>query len=287
MSEDSPKEETKGKLEQLIDKEGITLKEAETLLKSSRKKPSATIHLSFPSKHIKYAYMSDTHIGHLKFSDELYEKFVQTCKREGVDFVVHPGDHLEGMSGRPGHIYELSEIGFQNQIAKAQDLYRQIPVPIYGIDGNHDQWYFNKNNGGMVVGKELEARVNNYHHLGQDEGDLELAPGITIKLFHGNDGAAYATSYKLQKLIESFSESEKPAILHSGHYHKALYMYLRGIHGFESGTLCAQSKFMRGKKIAANMGFGVVDVFYDKKGIDRIDHTFTGYEPPLPKVTKR
>lgn len=164
---------------------------------------------------------------------------VKEVKKEKPDFIIHPGDHLEGMSGRPGHIYELSEVGFQQQIKKAADLYSQFGnVPMYGIDGNHDQWYFNKGDKGVVVGEELERRLKNYTHLGQDEGDLEITPKVRIKLFHPNDGSAYATSYKLQKLIESFTGGEKPEIVHQGHYHKALYMFLRNIHGFESGTMC-------------------------------------------------
>lgn len=101
---------------------------------------------------------------------------------------------------------------------------------------------------------------------------MELRPNLVIKLYHGGDGTAYADSYKIQKLIESFTGGEKPNIVFSGHYHKSLYLARRNIHGFEAGTLCSQTKFMRGKKIPAHMGFGIVDIFPDKTGVPRIRH---------------
>ncbi len=137
----------------------------------------------------------------------------------------------------------------------------------------HDQWFFKKNDNGTIVGNELARAVKNYHHLGQDEGDIVVS-GIRIKLFHAGDGTAYATSYKLQKLIESFGGGDKPNIVLSGHYHKAMYMFSRGVHGLECGTLCAQTSWMRGKKIPAHMGFGLVKVTHNKRGVERFSHEF-------------
>lgn len=129
--------------------------------------------------------------------------------------------------------------------------------------------------------------VKNYTNLGQDEGDIILPHDTTIKLFHGNDGTAYADSYKIQKLIESFTGGEKPDIVFSGHYHKSLYVARRNIHGFESGTLCGQSKFMRGKKIPAHMGFGIVDVYVGKTGCSRLVHEWVQlYENPRQILQK-
>lgn len=252
---------------------GITETEAILALKSAR--ASKPKHPQLTGKHnkFKYGYISDTHIGHKTFDEALFDYAASRFKQEKVDFILHPGDHLEGMSGRPGHIYELSEIGFEQQFERALKLYKRLPAQIYGIDGNHDQWYYQKNNGGVIVGKELERQLPNFTHLGEWEGDLAVDK-IRIKLFHANDGTAYAHSYKLQKLIESFSGGEKPHIVHSGHYHKFLYMFLRNVHGFESGTLAGQSIFMRGKKLAAHKGFGINTVEYNSGGISSLRQEF-------------
>lgn len=263
------------KLEAVAKSLGMNETEAMTALRSLKaERPQGPTRILIGKKSFSYGYFSDPHIGHKKFSDSAFDYMVRLFRAEKPDFILNPGDHLEGMSGRPGHVYELAQIGFDQQLNRAVELYSQLDqFEHFGIDGNHDQWYFIKGDQGTIVGKALQGRVKNYRHLGQDEGDLNVS-GVKIKLFHANDGTAYATSYKLQKLIESFSGGEKPNIVHSGHYHKALYMFSRGIHGFESATMCGQSKFMRGKKIPAHMGFGMVRVFYNEKGVERLAHTF-------------
>jgi len=264
-------------LTRAVSKLGMTEDEAVVALRSLRRgqKPTKSSAITISNRSFAFGYFTDSHIGHKQFQPKLFDYMVKFFKREKPDFILNAGDHLEGMSGRPGHVYELTHVGFNQQFEYAKGLYSQLDnFPHYGIDGNHDQWYFKKNDNGVVVGEELQKSLKNYHHLGQDEGDLVVS-GIKIKLYHGGDGTAYATSYKLQKLIESFSGGMKPNIVLSGHYHKALYLFTRGVHGLEGGTLCGQSSFMRGKKIPAHMGFGFVRVFINKRGVERFIHEFT------------
>jgi predicted phosphodiesterase len=262
-------------LDKILKKHNLSEKELTTIIKSSKshiQDKGEELHIS--DKHYKYGYFSDAHIGHNMFKENLFDKMVKVFNQENVDFVINCGDTLEGMSGRPGHVFELTHIGFAEQFKYAKELLSLIKQPIYGIDGNHDQWYYKKGDMGIIVGSELENDIKNYNFLGQNEGVIIPSKSTSIMLNHPNDGSAYAQSYKLQKLIESLSGGEKPSIVHEGHYHKALYMFTRNVHGFESGTLSDQSAYMRGKKIAANVGFGVVDVFWDNKGIERLKHEF-------------
>lgn len=259
------------KLEKALEQQGVSEKEALALIKSSRGKPHIKKRIRTPASHIKYGVISDTHIGSKYFDEELFHEAVTRFKKEKVDFVIHPGDHVEGMSGRPGHVYELQDIGFEAQVSHAESLYRELDtIPIYGIDGNHDYWFVQKHDSGAFVGRTLDRRLRNFTHLGEWEGDLDIGKGNIIKLFHANDGTAYAHSYKLQKLVESFTGGEKPSVVHSGHYHKALYQFSRNVHGFESGTLQGQSGFMRGKKIAAHKGYWIIDIHHNKFGIQRL-----------------
>lgn len=269
--------EAKNKLVTSAEKLGLSVDEAIRVLKNATAKPPtqrSPQRVRISRKSFSFGYFSDPHIGHEKFNDQLFAYMVKFFKAQKPDFILNPGDHLEGMSGRPGHVYEMSEVGYAQQLAKALELYKQLDMfDHYGIDGNHDQWYYKKNDGGVIVGVQLEAGLKNYHNLGQDEADLTVG-GIKIKLYHAGDGTAYATSYKLQKLIESFSSGEKPHIVLSGHYHKALYMFNRGVHGLECGTLCGQSRWMRGKKIPAHMGFGICTVYHNNRGVERFVHEF-------------
>lgn len=271
----SKKPPAKSKLESAIKRLGISEEEALIALKSSHSDRRFNVtNVPISTKSFSFGYFSDPHIGSKAFSNPLFDYMVRFFKKEKPDMILNPGDHTEGMSGRPGHVYELSHIGFAQQVNRAVELYSQLDqFPHYGIDGNHDQWFYKKNDNGAIVGQALESRVKNYHHLGQDEADLNLN-GIKIRLFHAGDGTAYATSYKLQKLIESFAGGDKPNIVLSGHYHKALYMFSRGVHGFECGTVCGQTQWMRGKKIPAHMGFGLCRVYYNAKGVERLQHEF-------------
>lgn len=263
-------------LEKYLQSRGITDAEALLALRAGPpQRPVETIGLS--DRHVKFLAFGDAHIGHKDFSQGLFDLMVKHVRREKPDFAVNAGDTLEGMSGRPGHVYELSQVGFQEQISKASELMGALRIPIYGIDGNHDGWYFKKGDAGVVVGEELERRVKDYHFLGQNEGSLSLGGKTKILLFHPNDGSAYAVSYKLQKLIESFDGGDKPGIVVEGHYHKALYMFVRNVHGFEAGTLCAQTGWMRGKKLSAHMGYWLVDVFLDRRGVNRLEQCFVPF----------
>jgi predicted phosphodiesterase len=264
--------------EELIQKlEKLTEDEIVLLLKHF-KEPHAVLKEfdhKFYNKHAKFGVISDTHIGQKVFDEDLFLRAYKYFKKEGVHVVYHPGDILEGMSGREGHIFELEQIGFQNQMDYAERLFGFMSgVEVFAITGNHDDWFMKKNNAGVNVGEELEKRLNNFHFLGRNEADVKLFDGVTLKLFHPNDGSAYAPGYKLMKLAESFGGGEKPSMLLQGHYHKALYMFNRNIHMYEAGTICGQTEFMRGKKIAAHKGFWVIDAYFNKTGIERVKNTF-------------
>jgi predicted phosphodiesterase len=267
-------------LEKLLSENKITEEELKKVIKGiSEKAPKSPTFKDYFKRRTKIGVFSDCHIGHTEFDEPFFNHMVEIFKKEKVKRVYQVGDILEGMSGRDGQIYELSEIGFENQINKAVKMFKRIPMQIHGIDGNHDEWYKIKNNGGVIVGKELESRLSNYHNLGCMEASVEIAPEIKMNLYHGRDGTAYAVSYKMQKLMESFSGGEKPNILLSGHYHKALYMFNRNIHGLEAGTICGQTSWMRGKKIPAHKGFWVIDIEMGKGGIGKFAPEFyAGYK---------
>jgi hypothetical protein len=232
---------------------------------------------TFSGNHIKFGYYSDPHVGEKHFIEPLWFRMLAYFKREGIQTVYCPGDNLEGMSGRPGHIYELSHIGATAQLDYASELFAAAPPNIHFFitDGNHDQWYKEKNNGGLIVGRELDHRNKNVTFLGEWEARVVIGKSVEMLLFHANDGTAYADSYKIQKLIESLEGGKKPNIILSGHYHKQVAIFRRNVFGFECGTLCGQTRFMRGKKLQAHKGFGIIEVWVDPKGgVERLRHEF-------------
>lgn len=232
--------------------------------------------ISFSGKHIKIGVITDTHIGHQKFSeDRLFQAF-EEFKKEGVDFIVHSGDVCEGMSHRPGHIYELDHLGYEAQKEYAIKLFSQwTDTDIYAIDGNHDRWFI-KSNGAYVV-KDIDRRLPNFHFLGHDEGDISLDGRATLKLWHGEDGNSYALSYRVQKIIEAFSGGEKPSILIAGHTHKYVKVFERNVTAISAGCIEGQTSWMRGKRISAAVGFIILDVWIGERGVTKIGDTWFPY----------
>jgi predicted phosphodiesterase len=225
--------------------------------------------------HVRIGIISDTHIGQEKFDEGLFKYSGEVFRKAGVKDVYHAGDILEGASGRDGQCFELTHIGFENQVQYAADLFKKYykGLQVHGIIGNHDLWFKQKNNAGVNVGTVLQDRIPNFHYLGEMEADIKFGPNCTMKLFHAGDGTAYATSYKMQKLVESLEGGKKPAILVEGHYHKALYMFQRNVHCIEAGTTCGQTGWMRGKKIPANKGFWILDFDMSKTGVKNFNTT--------------
>ena len=84
-------------------------------------------------------------------------------------------------------------------------------------------------------------------------------------------------SYSGQKRINSIHGGQKPSIWFNGHLHKALYMEYRNIHFFESGTLQQQTDFMAMKGSPAHVGFWMLDVYHNKKGINQVRSSWFPY----------
>lgn len=232
----------------------------------------------FTGNDITIGVMTDTHIGS-KHTDlrNIYEAF-EVFAKEGVDFVCHSGDVTEGNIRRDGHVYEMTDIGFDAQLDKSIEVFSQFSdAPIYAISGNHDLWYHLS--AGANIVKAICSEVENMHFLGNDEGDIILSQlgyktPVTIRLWHGADTGSYAVSYRLQKLVESFTGGDKPHILFAGHVHKATYLFERHIHCVSAGAMQRQTPFMRGKRIASHTGFWIVKITVNKSGVGTFNSTF-------------
>jgi len=257
----------KGKLVSQI-MQNYTEKEIEAIAKGGRIVPGygKVPIVSFEGQRIRVGAMTDTHIGSNKMPpDRIFQAF-EEFRKEKVDFITHSGDVTEGMSNRPGHVYELSDIGYANQKRASVDIFKQwTDTDIYAIDGNHDRWFI-KSNGAKIV-EDIDKEVENFHFIGHDEGDISLKGKATLKLWHGEDGNSYALSYRLQKILESLTGGEKPNAMLCGHTHKYVDIFERHVFTTSIGSMQSQTPWMRGKRIAAHTGFAIIDYWVNDKGI--------------------
>lgn len=269
LADSAPRSKKGSYLEQLA--QNLSEAELKTILRSSGPasvKPRL-IHTPYETGYVKFILVTDTHIGHKKFREDWWYHALDRGAKEDVQFMFHTGDILEGMSTRPGHIYELDQAGFEAQFSRAKQLIGDCPFPVRGIIGNHDCWYLEKADQGTNVGLRLEESLGNFEYLGIHEANVEIE-NIRFKLWHGNDGSTYAVSYRGQKIVESLDGGDKPHVLLTGHDHKAIFFQTRNVHVIGGGTLCEQTGFMRGKKLAAHRGYWIVEAWSNEHGLVRI-----------------
>lgn len=221
-------------------------------LNTARSKPQR---ISFDGESVRVGFCTDTHVGEESFSDYLWELFIKECERQSVDMIFHAGDLIEGMSNRSDHVYHLTDIGFSKQMDHAEELLAMTSIPIKIIDGNHDRWGIKS--GGILAVRDIANRLDHVDFIGHDTGDVVINESVW-RLWHGEDGSSYATSYRIQKLIEAFTGGDKPSVLLCGHTHKQGYFFERNIHAVSGGALSYQSSWMRATRKACHTGFWII-----------------------------
>jgi len=208
--------------------------------------------------------LSDTHLGS-KYTnpDHVQAAFDEFAGAE-IDHLFMTGDITEGVSSRQGHPYECSHLGVDAQYHHAVQVLGQWDgCPIDMISGNHDAWS-HKAVGHDVVERIADAIGANY--LGYDEGDVMIG-AAKFRLWHGQDGSSYAHSYRLQKVVEAFTGGDKPHVLIAGHVHKMGYWMDRHVHCVSAGCIQKQTRWMRGKRLAAHAGFWILEATLNEKGV--------------------
>jgi predicted phosphodiesterase len=229
------------------------------------------VKIGHSGEEIRFGYFTDAHMSSIYYHEEFLDDFIQTCKKRKAQFCIFGGDLTHGMDPRKYNlIYELRDIGYAAQKAYAEEQLSKIPFHTYLISGNHDRWY--EAMGANIVEDVCES-VPNMEYIGRDEGDIEIS-GVLIRVFHGEDGSSYATSYRVQKLIESFTGGEKPHVLLMGHSHKQGYFFERHIHAVSGGALSTQSRWMRSKRLANHTGYHFITMGVDEEGITEFTVTF-------------
>jgi len=222
----------------------------------------------------QFGVASDVHFNSKWVQITALHRFYDILERESFNITYNVGDMDDGEDMRPGHKYDCYNQGADDHCAEIVKNYpRRKNMKTAFITGNHDASIIKR--AGYDIGNTIASEREDMIYLGRDCAIVSLAQDCTIELRHPWDGSSYALSYKPQKIIDAMSGGEKPKILLVGHYHKAEQIFYRNIHCFQAGTFCAQTPFMRGKNIAANIGGWLIEVTVDPDGsITRIKSEF-------------
>jgi len=231
----------------------------QTMVRSGRMGPDDvdSVAVDFTGDTLRFVACGDTHFGSKYTPVEWWDAVLETAADVDAEFILHVGDLVEGMSNRAGHVYELSHIGYDAQKSNAVEQLQKTDIPIYIIDGNHDRWF--RKSAGAVIVKDCAELCDHVTFLGHDVATLHVG-GIDIMLWHGEDGASYAHSYRPQKVIESLPPDDLPAIAFAGHTHKRGWFGVRGVEVLQTGSIQRQTPWMRSTRKEAHTGFWTVEL---------------------------
>ena len=235
----------------------------------------------FVDKPMKFGVVADAHLCSKAQRLDVLEAAFDEFAEQGIDTVFCPGNYVDGEFRY--NRYELYAHGVADQCQYFIDHWpRRKGIKTFYIDGDcHEGWYLGRD--GIEFGRYamLEAQRqgrDDLVYLGSMEADIELkAPkgSAVVKLVHPGGGSAYALSYPIQKLAESYQGGEKPAVVIVGHYHKFEYAFPRSIHMLQPGCCQDQTRYMRKHKLAAHVGFCTVELQQDAGGsVTRFSPTF-------------
>lgn len=210
----------------------------------------------FDGDKIRFGVISDTHLGsaecHLADLHAAYDLMVE----EGIETIYHPGDLVAGIGVYRHQHRDLAPHAhtFDEQVEYAAAEYPYRPgVQTYIISGNHDvEGEFGKLGADACLA--VANRREDLTHCGVYSAWFEIENGARIHVLHPMGGASYATSYRLQKMAESYPGGAKPNLLIAGHWHRSGFFWARGIALMHAGT------FEGSTNLAVRLGLGEAHV---------------------------
>lgn len=239
-----------------------------------------------PTEKIKVGIVSDTHLCSTHQQLTHLWDFYNQARQDGVKYFVHGGDMLAGNKVYTGQENEIFKWGGDAQVDYCIDKYPRFDgVTTYFIDGNHDLSFYAQ--AGQDIGRAIGEKRDDLVFCGQYAGMVNIG-GLKILLQHGERGASYAVSYKLQKYLEQVPSEDKPHIVVLGHYHQALMLPpYRNIIGILPGCFESQTLFLKRKAINPVIQ-GIIATFTvkrkgEKTHIERVQFEFIPYYRPIPK----
>ena len=239
----------------------------------------ALIQAHVSGTHTKIGIVADTHLGSKYQQLTHLKEFYAICDESNVGDIFHVGDLVAGLHHR--HDIFLHEAQDQIDYAVAHYPKRGSGKQTKIISGNHDLWFVQ--DGGIDPVKAVAKERSDIEFLGEYSAYVELKDSVWLYLLHPDKGAAYADSYRLQKLIESFDGGDKPHMAVMGHFHRALYLNSRNVDGLLAGCFEGQTDYLRRKAVQPRVGGWIIEIDFNK------DNTLRRVKPEFiswPQVIK-
>jgi len=230
--------------------------------------------------HLTIGITADVHECSKQQQLSFHEDFYTRCEDRGVENIYDAGDTFAGVGVYRGQDMDIFQHTEEDQLEYVAAHHpKRKGITTHKIGGNHDL-VFVKNKGADPV-KQLALMRPDIKYLGAYSAWIKLAPGCELYMVHPDGGSAYATSYKAQKLVESFEGGRKPNIAVIGHYHKKLYLFERNVHVIMPGCWEAQTNFGTRRFLQPQIGGVILDIWFDDHGaIQTLKPEFVSYLIP-------
>ena len=196
--------------------------------------------------------------------NELYQTFIE----EGAQCNFDSGNWIDGEANFNRYDIEVHGLDGQCKLLAERHPKGLKTFAIWGDD--HEGWYVQRE--GVDVGRYCESIMRQHGHDWTDLGFMEAhvilrnansGKTASLAVVHPGGGSAYALSYSIQKIIESYEGGEKPAVGLYGHYHKIWAGIIRNVFALQTGTQQDQTPFMRKKRLEAHVGGVLVKLRQD------------------------
>lgn len=238
-------------------------------------------------KTVKFAAISDTHLGHFCQRPDLIKKAYQVAEKAKVQRIYHCGDVFEGKAAYHYQDWELALPGAQAQLNYGLKIWPKSEILTELIRGSsHEASYLSV---GMdlvdIFSKLAQAQGKKIAYLGEKMGVIGTSDldGIKIQLIHPRGGIPYGVSYRPQKRIETAVtvleaySSEKVVLI--GHLHVSMFMMYKGIAAFVVPCLQEKTPYLASLGHIPWLGMWISEISMDnKKRITKIDLQYHPFE---------
>jgi hypothetical protein len=246
-------------------------------------------YFSRPDNTFVFGAAGDQHIGSKYHREDvaadLYRKFAEA----EVDRVFNTGNWIEGDARF--NQFDVEAHGLEAQCRLLAEKFPQVGLDTYAVWGDdHEGWYAQRE--GVDVGRYAESVMRaagreDWFDLGFMEANVELINANTgqkaiMAVVHPGGGSAYALSYSIQKIVESYEGGEKPHVGLYGHYHKMWAGLIRNVWVAQTGCAQDQTVFMRKKRLEAHVGGLLLTLKQDPE-----TGSITGFQPEMFRYFNR
>lgn len=218
-----------------------------------------------------FAAIGDLHAASKHCRWDVRADLIRTAEAAGASAIFDTGNWIDGEA--TFNRYDLEVIGLEQQCQLLAKKHPKTHLPIFAVAGDdHEGWYEQRE--GVDVGKYaaniMRAAGHNWTNLGFMEAHVTLRQArsgktATLAVVHPGGGSAYALSYSIQKIVESYEGGEKPHVAFYGHYHKLWAGIIRNIWVVQTGCAQDQTPFMRKRRLEAHIGGAIVTLKQDPR----------------------